>query len=101
MSCGTPVVATRAGGVVEVVEDGVTGYLNPVGCIQSIAEAAVKILTDPNLQRQMGAAGRELVQRKFNVDLITSQYEALYQKLIDDPDADCPQAQKRETLYQI
>ncbi|MFB3785312.1 MAG: N-acetyl-alpha-D-glucosaminyl L-malate synthase BshA [bacterium] len=101
MSCGTPVVATRAGGVVEVVEDGVTGFLNPVGCIQGIAEAAVKILTNPGLQRQMGAAGRELVQRKFNVDLITTQYEALYQKLIDNLGTDCPPAPKRDIQYQI
>lgn len=101
MSCATPVVATRAGGVVEVVEDGVTGFLNPVGCIQGIAESAVQILTNPHLQRQMGTAGRELVQRKFNVNQITSQYEALYQKLIETPVEDCPRAQKKEYLYQI
>ncbi|HPP03072.1 MAG TPA: hypothetical protein PLX83_21035, partial [bacterium] len=72
-----------------------------VGCIQGIAESAVQILTNPHLQRQMGTAGRELVQRKFNVNQITSQYEALYQKLIETPVEDCPRAQKKEYLYQI
>lgn len=58
MSAGVPVVATNAGGVPEIVEDGSTGILVPPGDEKSLAEAMIKILLDPELRKEMGEKGR-------------------------------------------
>jgi L-malate glycosyltransferase len=57
MACGTPVVASAAGGLPEVVENGVTGYLLPVGAVDEMAEAGVRILCDEAHHRQLSEAG--------------------------------------------
>ncbi len=90
MACEVPVVATRVGGVPEVIEDGVTGYLVPVGCIQSLAEAAIKILNSADLKESLGKAGRQRILSHFQVDTITAQYETLYQQTLEAEDEDCP-----------
>lgn len=94
MSCEVPVVATAVGGVPEVVEDKVTGYLAPVGCVQGIAEAAIRILTNPTLQYELGKAGRRRVMEKFDMEAITDQYEALYREVLGAPGMECPEKAK-------
>ena len=47
MACGSPVVATRAGGLPEVVDDGVNGILEPVGSVEAMGRRAVELLRDP------------------------------------------------------
>ncbi len=90
MASEVPVVASRIGGVPEVVEDGVTGFLVPVGCIQSFAEAAITILTNNDLQRKIGNAARRRILDHFQVDLITAQYEKLYEYAFQMKDDECP-----------
>lgn len=90
MACETPVVATRVGGVMEVVQDGVTGYLKPVGNIQELAQAAIRILSCPEKQIVMGKAARQVILEKFHVDHITEQYVSLYRNVLDNADDDCP-----------
>jgi N-acetyl-alpha-D-glucosaminyl L-malate synthase BshA len=82
MACEVPVLATSSGGIVEVMEDGVTGYLCEVGDTECMAERAIEILTDPALSKRMGKAGRERAQRLFAEELIVPQYEALYEELV-------------------
>lgn len=89
MACETPVVSTCVGGVPEVVLDGVTGYLEPVGNIQELAQAAIRILSNPERQNEMGKAARKLIQERFDVDIITRQYEKLYYSVIDSEEEDC------------
>ncbi len=89
MSCEIPVVATAVGGVPEVVEDGVTGYLAGVGDIQALAQGAIRILWNENLRDRMGRAGRKRVLELFHMDRITDQYIALYERVINSED-DCP-----------
>ncbi|RJP31755.1 MAG: N-acetyl-alpha-D-glucosaminyl L-malate synthase BshA [Candidatus Omnitrophota bacterium] len=96
MASEVPVVATCVGGVPEVVEDGVTGYLAPMGCVQGLAEAAIRILTCPDLQSRMGKAGRQRVLQKFQSDRITTQYEQLYEEVLNAKEEDCMHKALRE-----
>ncbi len=78
MACEVPVVATRTGGIPEVVTHGVTGFLSAVGDVDSMARDAIKIGKDPALRAAMGKAGREAAAKNFHPDIIVPQYEALY-----------------------
>lgn len=89
MACETPVVSTCVGGVPEVVRDGDTGYLEPVGNIQELAQAAIRILSNPPQQVEMGKAARKLIIEKFHLDVITQQYENLYRSVIQNKDDEC------------
>jgi L-malate glycosyltransferase len=65
---GLPVIATRCGGPEEIIENGVTGLLVPVGDIQAMAEAMRELLRDPNRAATMGAAGRLRVMERFSAE---------------------------------
>ena len=66
MACGAPVVASKAGGLPEVVEDGVSGYLLPVGAIDEMAEAGIRILSDSALAKTLSEAGRASALERFS-----------------------------------
>jgi glycosyltransferase involved in cell wall biosynthesis len=82
MACGIPVLATASGGITEVVENGVTGYLCDVGDIEAMAARATEILSDRALAKRMGEAGRIRALSAFDRDAIVDQYEALYAEVI-------------------
>ncbi|HIJ65454.1 MAG TPA: N-acetyl-alpha-D-glucosaminyl L-malate synthase BshA [Candidatus Hydrogenedentes bacterium] len=82
MACRVPVIATASGGIIEVVEHGVTGYLCEVGDTDCMAAWAIELLTDAERARQMGEQGRERALRLFPKDKIVAQYEALYSELV-------------------
>ena len=82
MACRVPVLGTNSGGVVEVVEHGVTGYLAEVGDIDTMALYAIEILTDEAKAAEMGRKGRERALKLFAKDAIIDQYEALYTELL-------------------
>jgi glycosyltransferase involved in cell wall biosynthesis len=82
MAAGKPVVATRVGGVPEVVDDGVTGLLVPPRDPDALADAVVRLLRDPNRMRRMGQAGLERVRRHFSVEQMVRRTEALYEELL-------------------
>ncbi|MEU1691431.1 glycogen synthase [Streptomyces hirsutus] len=83
MACGTPVVASRVGGVPEVVEDGVTGVLVPVDDVfeQGLAHALDSVLGDPEAARRMGEAGRERAVGVFGWDTVARRTVALYEEI--------------------
>jgi len=81
MACGVPVLGTNSGGIVEVVEHGVTGYLADVGDIDSMALYAIEILTDDASAESMGQKGRERA-RLFDKSKVVAQYEALYTEVL-------------------
>jgi N-acetyl-alpha-D-glucosaminyl L-malate synthase BshA len=83
MACEVPVIATRVGGVPEVVEDGKCGYLFPVGDVEGMARAAIRLLKDPALSREFGAHGRSIAIDRFATEKIIPQYEQLYRKVIE------------------
>jgi N-acetyl-alpha-D-glucosaminyl L-malate synthase BshA len=76
-----PVVGTRCGGLEEVVNDGVSGRLLPVGAVDAMGEAAIEILADSERQAVMGRAGRAEAEEKFSVERIISMYEGLYEEV--------------------
>jgi N-acetyl-alpha-D-glucosaminyl L-malate synthase BshA len=78
LSTGLPVVGTRVGGVPEVVQDGVTGLLFPVGEIAGMAAGAIDLLRDRAVWAEMSAAGAADARARFSRDAIVPQYEALY-----------------------
>ncbi len=82
MACGVPVIAARRGGIPEVVTEGQTGFLCPVGDTEGMAEAARRILADDALHQSMAAAAREDMLRRFPPASIVPQYENLYTILI-------------------
>lgn len=83
MASGVPVVASRVGGLPEVVEDGVCGLLVPPGDVDGLAHALERLLADPALRSRMGAAARDRAVGFFDAGLIVPRYEALYQTTIE------------------
>lgn len=75
-ACRKPVVATRVGGIPEVVEDGVNGFLTEPGDIDALAEKVAALIADPNLRTRMGEAGRARVERDFTTRPVR-EFEAL------------------------
>ena len=71
-------VATRVGGVPELVEDGVTGFLVPPRDPDALAEALQRLIADPGLRRRMGRAGREKALREFTLDRMLRETERVY-----------------------
>jgi N-acetyl-alpha-D-glucosaminyl L-malate synthase BshA len=85
MASSVPVVGTDTGGLPEVVTNGVTGLLYPIGDVESMAAGALSILTEPGRQATMGAAGAADARARFAIDNIVSQYESLYRSAIHQP----------------
>jgi L-malate glycosyltransferase len=83
MACGTPVVASKAGGLVEVVRDGATGRLCRVGNIDAMADAAYEILSDSAKWSAMSLEGKLHARNNFCKELIVPMYEAFYEKVLE------------------
>jgi len=82
MACGVPVVASNVGGLPEVVEHGVTGFLHPPDDVQGMAESAIAILSDPAAHARMAIEGIRLARERFSANRIVPQYEALYERTL-------------------
>jgi starch synthase len=82
MACGTPVVATRVGGIPEVVVDGETGGLVPPGDEAALARALRDALADPARARRMGDAGRRRVEAHFSWDRIAERTLEVYRDAV-------------------
>ncbi|MGD0782460.1 MAG: N-acetyl-alpha-D-glucosaminyl L-malate synthase BshA, partial [Candidatus Aminicenantales bacterium] len=83
MNCGVPVIGAAVGGLPEVIVDGQTGYLFPVGDIAAMAEAAIGLLSDPARLKRFQVQARERAVRSFNADRIIPEYEAFYQEILN------------------
>jgi glycosyltransferase involved in cell wall biosynthesis len=81
-ACARALVATDTPGCRDVCRDGRTGLIVPVGNDDALAAAIDRLLADPALRRTMGAAGRDLVEREFALDLVNARTLALYDELL-------------------
>ena len=81
MACGVPVVASNAGGLPEVIDHAVTGYLHPVGAVDAMAESAIAVLRDDALHRRVGMEAARRVRERFCTERVVPMYEALYARL--------------------
>jgi L-malate glycosyltransferase len=81
MACGTPVVASRVGGLPEVVEEGEGGHLFEIGDVEGMADAAVELLSDEARWKAQAAAARRVAEERFSADLIVPVYERFYRSI--------------------
>lgn len=81
-ACGVPIIASRAGGMPEIVEDGLNGFLIEPGESRKLAECSARLLDDPGLSQKMGLAGRERVLERFAVERMVEGNYALYRHIL-------------------
>ena len=84
MACETPVVASGVGGILEVVEDGVTGLLVPPARPGELAAGLRRVLENPELGRRLGRAGRRRVEERFSWASVAERTERLYGEAIEE-----------------
>jgi glycosyltransferase involved in cell wall biosynthesis len=85
MASGTPVVASRVGGVPEIVEDGVTGFLVPPGDVEALRDRLAYLLAHPRQAARLGAAARERVLARFTWQACAERCLAAYEDLVAPP----------------
>ncbi|QGZ40599.1 sugar transferase (PEP-CTERM/EpsH1 system associated) [Pseudoduganella flava] len=83
MASALPVVGTRVGGIPEVVDNGVTGFLVPPVDPEAMAAALEQYVLSPELAAQHGAAGRERVLRRYSMTAMVAAYQGLYDSLCE------------------
>jgi glycosyltransferase involved in cell wall biosynthesis len=82
LASGTPVVATRVGGVPDVVTDGVDGFLVEPGDTEAAAERLAELARDPTLRARMGEAGRANARQRYSVERLVDDVDRLYRELL-------------------
>ncbi len=83
MACEVVPIATKEGGLPEVVDHGTTGFLAAVGDVETMAHYAIEILSDEKKLRQMGEAARASAQARFCASKIIPMYESFYREVLD------------------
>jgi N-acetyl-alpha-D-glucosaminyl L-malate synthase BshA len=84
MACNVPSIATRVGGVPELIDDGVTGLLYPVGDIEGMSLGALGLLKDRERLNAMREAGRKTAQKRFCSSLVVPHYVRYYESVLSD-----------------
>jgi L-malate glycosyltransferase len=87
MACELPVIASRVGGIPEVVTDGETGFLSEVGDLDKMANDAVRLLTEDEFRRNMGKRARESALSRYRTDLVIPQYIEFYERVLNSETA--------------
>jgi N-acetyl-alpha-D-glucosaminyl L-malate synthase BshA len=82
MACEVPVIASGVGGLPEVVTDGETGYLSPVGDVDKMAADAARLLIDHKLRREMGQRARDSAISRYRTDVVIPQYIDFYEEVL-------------------
>ena len=81
-ACEVPVIATRIGGIPEVVNEGESGFLSDVGDVEKMSADTLELLKDEDLRRSFGTRGRELAISRYSTEKIIPQYIAFYEKIV-------------------
>lgn len=81
-ACGVPIVASRAGGIPEIVQHGRNGYLVPPADATALAEAVTALWDDAGLAERFGRGGREIVRSRFSIDAMVAGNLRVYQELL-------------------
>jgi glycosyltransferase involved in cell wall biosynthesis len=82
MACEVPVVASRVGGIPEVVTDGETGFLSEIGNVEKMSEDAARILSDDDLRREMGGRARKSAIARYSTELVIPKYIEFYERVL-------------------
>jgi len=83
MACKVPCIATRVGGVPELIDDGITGLLYPVGDVEAMAAGAIALLKDRDRFEAMREAGRQTAQQRFCASLVVPYYVNYYEYILN------------------
>jgi len=84
LAAGAPVIVSNAGGLPEVVEDGVSGLVVPAGQVEPLEAALARLLADPDLRSRMGAAARRRYEELFTIERFAADTLGVYRELRDD-----------------
>ncbi|MFT3743965.1 MAG: N-acetyl-alpha-D-glucosaminyl L-malate synthase BshA, partial [Pyrinomonadaceae bacterium] len=82
-ACEVPVIATRIGGIPEVVNDGESGFLSDIGDVEKMSVDTLRLLNDEDLRRSFGERGRELAVQRYATSKIIPQYIGFYEKIVN------------------
>jgi N-acetyl-alpha-D-glucosaminyl L-malate synthase BshA len=82
MACEVPVVASNVGGLPEVIQDGVCGFLHPPDALDAMAASSIALLTDASLRSRMSEAACRRVREEFCAERVVPMYEACYRELV-------------------
>ena len=82
MACEVPVVASHVGGLPEVIEHGVSGFLHPPDALDEMAESAIGLLTDAARHESVARAACQRVRVEFCAERVVPMYEACYRELV-------------------
>lgn len=82
LAYGTPAIVTDCGGPAEIIEDGVSGMLVPVGDIEAMTKAIIELANDPSLRERFSINGRKRFEEKFNIEKQAKKLEAVYNSLL-------------------
>jgi glycosyltransferase involved in cell wall biosynthesis len=86
MASGRPVVATATEGAREIIEDGVTGLLVPVGDAEALAAAITGLLEDAQERKRLGARASEVARERFSLDRMVEATEQVYREVLGSHD---------------
>lgn len=81
LACGTPIVASKVGGIPEIVQNEVTGLLVPPGNPVELARAMERLLEEGDLRRKCGRQGRALIEREFSLDMVAKRLCGIYEEM--------------------
>lgn len=83
-ACELPVIATRIGGIPEVVSEGETGFLSDVGDVLKMADDTIRLVRDADIRHAFGKRGRELAVERYSTEKIIPQYIAFYESVLNN-----------------
>jgi N-acetyl-alpha-D-glucosaminyl L-malate synthase BshA len=81
-ACEVPVIATRIGGIPEVINEGESGFLSDIGDVEKMSRDTLRLLRDEDMRRSFGERGRELAVLRYSTSKIIPQYIAFYEKVV-------------------
>lgn len=82
MASGKPVIASAVGGVTDIVEDGITGFLYPPGNVEALSHALQKLVSDGSLRREFGRRAQKVATERYSAEAVTKKVLDVYRKIL-------------------
>jgi glycosyltransferase involved in cell wall biosynthesis len=98
MAMRRPVIATRAGGPTEIIEDGRTGFLVPPGDVEALADQITALLTDSALAGRIAEAGYEEARKRFSAEAHSALVQGVYDSVLQPKRTRAPGAERRRAI---